>query len=157
MVLSLIALRYEVGGDWRGYVTDYNSENWSRYEFLFSLIAKLLSSLRMPYHIFIGAIALLQIALGKMVKENYGLGPLFLFFYVTLLFFFESLSILRQMVAVPAFYLLLESLRTNRYKNAVLLLILMLGFHLSAIVIFAIIPVAHFLGNLSIKRIGGSH
>jgi len=29
----------------------------------------------------------------------------------------------------------------------------MLGFHLSAIVIFAIIPVAHFLGNLSIKRI----
>lgn len=151
--LLILSFRYEVGGDWRGYVNDYNSANWDRYEFLYASIGRFLSFLRLPYHGLIGLIAFLQIVLIRRLRDCYNVSGLIIFFYFALLFFFESLSILRQMVAVPLFYLLLEFVIMGKLANSLLLLLVMLGFHSSSLVALILIPLARILGKASLRTI----
>lgn len=137
---TVIGLRYYVGGDYVGYLDDFNYFNIgisyydTRYELGYYLLMVILKFLKLPYPFLFISISFLQIYFIYKWTSNYKyLLPWIIYFYFTTLYIFESMNLMRQAIA---FSLLLYSTiyiaKSEKLKFAVTVLIASF-FHKSAI------------------------
>lgn len=109
----VIGLRYYVGGDYVGYLDDFNYFNLgisyfnTRYELGYYTLMVILKFLKLAYPFLFIAISFLQILFIYKWASNYKfLLPWIIYFYFTTLYLFESMNLMRQAIA---FSLLLYS------------------------------------------------
>jgi len=136
----IIGLRYYVGGDYVGYLDDFNDFNLgisysdSRYELGYYLLMFILKLFGFTYPFLFTAVAFLQIYFVYKWVSNYKyLLPWVVYFYFTTLYLFESMNIMRQALS---FSILLYSTvyihKLDKIKFACMVL-LAASFHKSAI------------------------
>lgn len=133
----VIGLRYYVGGDYVGYLDDFNlgmSDGDSRYELGYYLLMVILKLFDLAYPFLFIAISFLQIAFVYKWASNYKyLLPWLIYFYFTTLYLFESMNIMRQ---ATAFSIILYSTVYLHKSDKIKFLIMVLlasSFHKSAI------------------------
>lgn len=134
-------LRYVDGGDFMGYLIDYNNLNLeqdilsdSRYNFGYFGLMYVLKTLGLPPQFLFVTIAFLQISLiYKWCSTKKFLLPWVIFFYFTTLLLFESMNIIRQAIALSMILYSTRYIHNSERIKFILIIILAYGFHSSAI------------------------
>lgn len=135
-----IGLRYYVGGDYGGYLDDFNDFNLgmsysnSRYELGYYLLMFILKRFQLTYHFLFIAASFLQIGFVYKWASNYKyLLPWVIYFYFTTLYLFESMNVMRQALAFSVLlYSTIYIHKSNKIKFVIMVL-LASSFHKSAI------------------------
>ena len=138
----IIGLRYYVGGDYVGYLDDFNdfvnhkqSYKNSRYELGYFGMMFLLKTLHLPYPFLFITISFLQILyIYKWANLNKFLLPWVLYFYFSTLYLFESMNIMRQAIAFSIILFSINYIYKSEKIKFLILVVLASLFHKSAIV-----------------------
>jgi hypothetical protein len=136
----VIGLRYYVGGDYVGYLDDYNSFNIansfkdSRYELGYYSLMYLLKFLSLSYPFLFLTVSFLQILFVYKWAKNYKyLLPWIVFFYFTTLYLFESMNVMRQALAFSILLFSTIYIQKTQLIRFILLVLLAASFHKSAL------------------------
>lgn len=140
-VFSLvIGLRYYVGGDYVGYLDDFNSFNLgisysdSRYELGYYLLMIILKLLGLTYPFLFIAVSFLQIFFIYNWISNYKyLLPGVIYFYFTTLYLFESMNIMRQALSFSILLYSTVYIHKSDKIKFISMVLLAASFHKSAI------------------------
>jgi hypothetical protein len=152
----VIGLRYYVGGDYGGYLDDFNNFNLkisyfdTRYEFGYYLLMVILKTFSLSYPFLFIGISFLQIFfVYKWASKYRYLLPWVIYFYFTTLYLFESMNIMRQALA---FSILLYStiyIQKSSKIKFIIMVLLATSFHKSAIFF---LPFGFFVNKEWIKN-----
>jgi hypothetical protein len=129
-----------VGGDYVGYLDDYNSFNIansfkdSRYELGYYSLMYLLKFLSLSYPFLFLTVSFLQILFVYKWAKNYKyLLPWIVFFYFTTLYLFESMNVMRQALAFSILLFSTIYIQKTQLIRFILLVLLAASFHKSAL------------------------
>lgn len=156
--MLLVGLRGEtVGIDTCEYVNYYQYDvsdmdyfNTS-YEVLYRLLANFLRRITTNYHFFFFISSLIQFFFLKKAIDKFSVNPLFsvfIFFSYWPFFFFESLNIMRQSIAMPIVLCSIGYWNNNEKLKSVLLVIIASLFHVSSLIVL----VFFLIKNVSINK-----
>lgn len=143
MLIALAALRYEVGVD---YVTYYNIidkfQLWAilRMEPLNQVIFFISTYLDSPFFCFAAYAYLTYIFIYKACIRN-SISPYFALFIYTSLFYLESLSFIRQAVAMSIGLYAFKYIKEKKIAKYSIWIVISMLFHLSAILLFIAYPI----------------
>lgn len=136
----VIGLRYYVGGDYVGYLDDYNSFNTanpysdSRYELGYHSLMYFLKLLSLSFPFLFITVSFLQILFIYKWARNYKyLLPWVVFFYFTTLYLFESMNVMRQALAFSILLFSTIYIQKSQLIRFLMLVILAASFHKSAL------------------------
>jgi hypothetical protein len=137
----VIGLRYYVGGDYVGYLDDYNSFNIansfkdSRYELGYYSLMYFLKFLSLSYPFLFITVSFLQILFVYKWAKNYKyLLPWIVFFYFTTLYLFESMNVMRQALAFSILLFSTIYIQKTQLIRFILFVLLAASFHKSALI-----------------------
>lgn len=136
----VIGLRYYVGGDYVGYLDDYNSFNTSnsysnsRYELGYYSLMYVLKLLSLSFPFLFITVSFLQILfIYKWARNFKYLLPWVVFFYFTTLYLFESMNVMRQALAFSILLFSTIYIQKSQLIRFLMLVILAASFHKSAL------------------------
>lgn len=146
--IFLTGLRYRVGGDTINYMEgfaniptisnlqflDFADTSYQPLFLLMCVIAKTISSDFVSLQILHAAI--LNICIFKFIKKHSEGKPfIYLFFYFVLFFHYFNFEIMKESLAIAFFLLNYDNFQNRRWSRYYLLVVVSLGFHLSAAIL----------------------
>lgn len=138
----LMGLRYDVGGDYLGYVFYYETNTESvqlfetTYELGFYWLIRILHFFDFPpAALFVATCTLQMLFMATWLERNRNIASWYIFFFFTTLLLFESLNIVRHALAATIFLAALPALHERRPFTYVILIVLATLIHKSAIIL----------------------
>ena len=146
ILISFTGFRYQIGWDYNAYdeIID-NLRNsglltYDRGEFLSNILFKIVASMKSNYlFFFITSILMYGLILTTLNKYSSNYGISLIFFICFPLFFLNSLSIIRNFVAISICFWGYQFLRKNQIFKYVITILIATMFHKSALVAFFLI------------------
>lgn len=135
--LTLIsAFRYDVGADFMNYAQMYRSQTFKESEPGFALLAKLLYLISENPQIFFIVTSVLICAFYYIAIYQESVSPAYsiFIFFTTSTCFFNSMNLIRQNMAMGLFLIALSFYHKEKYKSALLLVIIAATVHNSVLV-----------------------
>ena len=144
LISFFIAIRYNVGTDWQGYVDHYYylyyndvPFNFQNFEIGYYLLANFFSNLKFSYQLFFFVVSIITWGfLTKSIEKNKL--PFFIFCLFSLGLFFWSLSGIRQFISLAIFCFSLRFLHERNFIIYFLLVFISYLFHQSSLILILI-------------------